>query len=154
MIGEVTVERTTWADIPARFEAGTPPIAEVISFTDTLEKLANLHADNDVAEAERTLYEYAVEKLSRCAGVKLVGPVERDQESIISFLVNGVHPHDMATIADSHGVQVRAGHHCVMPAMRALELPATTRLSFGLYSVQSDIDRLVEAIGQAKSLFG
>lgn len=154
MIGEVTVEHTTWADIPARFEAGTPAIAEVISFTDTLEKLARLHDEHDVAEAERALFEFAVEKLARCNGVTLVGPLERDQESIISFLVDGVHPHDMATIADSHGVQVRAGHHCVMPAMRALQLPATTRLSFGLYSVKSDIDRLVEAIGQAKSLFG
>ena len=153
MIGEVTSEFTTWADIPARFEAGTPPIAEVISFIATLEKLTELNSKHAVVEAEQALYEYAVERMRQCDGVRLVGPLERDQGAIISFLVDEVHPHDMATIADSHGVQVRAGHHCVMPAMKSLGLPATTRLSFGLYSVRADVDRLLEAIERARSMF-
>lgn len=152
MIREVGEQFSSWADIPGRFEAGTPPIAEAIAFGATLRQLSEIRKTYPLGLVEEELFRYAVERLSSLPSVKLIGPLRRDQRSILSFEVAGVHPHDVASIADSHGVQVRAGHHCVMPAMRSLQLSATTRLSLGMYSVREDVDTLVESIQHAQKI--
>ena len=158
MIGRVREEETTWAQIPERFEAGTPPIAECLSFAAVLEQLRSIHDQYDIQSYEDNLFQYAWNQLSQIEGLTLFGPglnngvVDR-QRSIISFIVDGMHAHDFASIADSYGVQVRAGHHCCMPAMEALEIESSARLSFGLYSAQADIDKLCIAIDKAKRVF-
>ncbi len=155
MIQRVTQEETTFATLPARLEAGTPPIGEGIAFGATLTALSKLQEQFEFSSMENELFSYALEKLREEKGVRVIGPDEPGAHfrSIISFQVEGVHPHDFATVADSFGVQVRAGHHCVMPAMTALGIPSTIRMSLGLYSRINDVNQLLEAVRHSQKVF-
>jgi len=154
MIAEVTTEGSTWAEYPRKFEAGTPPIAEAIGLGAALDFVSAIGLER-IESHERKVFDYAWSLLSKEPGVKLYGPATNagEQGPIVPFTIDGVHPHDFATVADSFGVQVRAGHHCAMPAMRALNLTATARASIGVYSMTSDFDALLQAIQHAKRLF-
>jgi cysteine desulfurase/selenocysteine lyase len=153
MIREVTVQGSTWADIPAKFEAGTPPIAEAVALGTAIEFISSLQMEH-IHAYERELFLYALELLRREPGVTLYGPLDAEkQTSILSFNVEGVHAHDFSTIADSFNVQVRAGHHCAMPLMTRLGLVASARVSLGVYSTKDDFPPLLEAIRYARKMF-
>jgi cysteine desulfurase / selenocysteine lyase len=151
MIRSVTFDRTTYADLPAKFEAGTPHISGAIGLGAALDYLAAL-GPAAVAAHERRVLAYAEAALREVPELRLVGtPAER--AGAISFLLGDVHPHDLATVLDRNGVAVRAGHHCAQPLMRRLGLPATTRASFALYNLTEDVDALVRALHAARKLF-
>jgi cysteine desulfurase / selenocysteine lyase len=153
MIRKVTVEETTWNEIPHKFEAGTAAIAEAAGLGAAIDYLgeAGLEA---IERHERDLAEYALGRLGEIPGLRIFGPPADRRVGIVSFELDGVHPHDVAQIADSEGVAVRAGHHCNQPLMTRLGVAATTRASFYLYTLPEEIDRLVEAIHKARKLFG
>ncbi|MCB0337121.1 MAG: aminotransferase class V-fold PLP-dependent enzyme, partial [Bdellovibrionales bacterium] len=151
MIETVSVNGSTWAEPPQKFEAGTPPIAEAIGLGAAIDFVSEL-SWSSIQGHERALFQYAHQALSAIPGVRLLGPGGEKQVSIISFTVEGLHPHDLATIADSCNVQIRAGHHCAMPLLSALEVPATARMSLGIYSTKDDIDRLVESVKKAQKI--
>jgi cysteine desulfurase / selenocysteine lyase len=151
MIDRVTFEKTTFAPPPARFEAGTPAISEAITLAaaiDYVERigLAEIHA------RERTLVKQARDAMRQMNSVRLLGPEE--SAGIISFVVEGVHPHDVGTILDEEGVAIRAGHHCAQPLMDHLGVPATARASFGLYTDEDDVAALVRGLERVKRIFG
>jgi cysteine desulfurase/selenocysteine lyase len=151
MILNVTFEKTTFQDPPARFEAGTPDISGAIGLATALDYIDALGLDAIEAH-EAALTEYGVDQLARLPGVRLV-PAGQHRFGILSFAVDGIHPHDVASILDQHNVAVRAGHHCAQPLLDKLDLAATTRASFGVYNDESDIDALVEAIAAAQKMF-
>lgn len=154
MISAVTVTGSTWAPVPQKFEAGTPAIAEVIAFDAALTFLERF-SWQDRLEHESQLLAYASKRLSDQPDVTLYGPgVDSGRQcSILSFSMDKVHPHDLSTVADGHGVCIRAGQHCAMPTLNALGVSATARLSLGIYSCEEDIDQLCTAIEHARSLF-
>ncbi len=153
MIRKVTKEGTTWADPPARFEAGTPAIAQAIGLAAALRWLDGLGMDA-VAAHEREIAAYALEHLADVPGLRVFGPgPSPDRLGPVSFELDGVHGHDVAEILDRHGVAVRAGHHCAQPLMDRLGVAATARASFGVYTTPDEIDRLVDAILDARRVF-
>ena len=153
MISKVTLAGTTWAEVPLKFEAGTPAIAEAAGLHAAIDYLTGLGMAN-VRAHERFLFERAWSALGAIDGVRMLGPSSADEHAaVISFVIDGVHPHDVATIFDQHGVAVRAGHHCAQPIMARYDLPATTRASFYVYNDTDDIERLVEAIDATQTLF-
>lgn len=154
MIREVTVDGSTWADAPAKFEAGTPPIAEAVAMGTAIEFIDSIGLER-ISAHEHKLFENAYELLSREPGITLYGPVTAglSQASILSFNLDGVHSHDLSTIADSFNVQFRAGHHCAMPLLKRLNIGSSARISFGVYSTAEDLPPLIEAIRYAKKLF-
>ncbi len=154
MIRSVAVTGSTWAEPPERFEAGTPPIAEAIALGTAIDFISELGLGR-IKEHEDVLTQQAFERLSHEPGVTLYGPmtVGRDQASIISFNVKGVHAHDFSTVADSFNVQLRAGHHCAMPLLQHLKIGTSARISFGVYSCKEDIDPLLDAIRHAQKMF-
>ena len=151
MILEVTLEKTTFQEPPHRFEAGTPDISGAIGLGLALDYIERLGREA-ILEHEEALTGYGVDKLSRMPGVNLVGAGQR-RLAILSFTLDGIHPHDVATILDQHKVAVRAGHHCAQPFLEVLGLGATTRASLGVYNDESDIDALAEAITAAQKMF-
>ena len=151
MILSVTFEMTTFQDPPARFEAGTPDISGAIGLGTAIEYIESLGREA-IAEHEAALTGYGVDRISRLPGVRLV-PAGQRRLGILSVAVDGIHPHDVATVLDQHGVAVRAGHHCAQPLMDKLGLAATTRASLGVYNDESDIDALVDAIKAAQATF-
>lgn len=151
MISAVRLHESEWADLPYKFEAGTPPIAEAIGLGAAIEYLNGIGMDR-VHAYERQLTAYAREQLERLPGVVIYGPRERG--GLLTFNVGDIHPHDLATVLDHHGVAVRAGHHCAQPVMDWLGVPATARASFWIYNTEEDVDRLVEALSAAKEFFG
>jgi cysteine desulfurase/selenocysteine lyase len=154
MIRKVTKAGTSWADPPARFEAGTPAIAQAIGMAAALRWLDGLGMDA-VAEHEREITAVAIERLSEVPGLRIFGP-PRSPERIgpVSFELEGIHAHDVSEILDRHGVAVRAGHHCAQPLMERLGVAATARASFGVYTTAEEIDRLVEGLDDARRVFG
>jgi len=152
MIETVTFERTTYAPPPQRFEAGTPDISGAIGLDLAIGFIESLGRDA-IRDHETALTEYAAQRLAAMPGVGIVG-AGAERIGVVSFVVDGVHPHDLATILDQHNVAVRAGHHCAQPLMDHLGLPATTRASFGVYSHESDVDALVAAVKTAQKIFG
>lgn len=152
MIRTVSFEKTTYAPAPEKFEGGTPNIAGVVGLGVALEWLMSL--DRDAAEAhERSLVAYAYDQLTAIPGVRIYGP--RDANAgLVSFTVEGAHPHDVGTVLDSNGVAVRAGHHCCMPLMKRLGVPATARASFSLYNTFEEVDALVAGVRTVKEIFG
>jgi cysteine desulfurase/selenocysteine lyase len=152
MIRSVSTTGTTYAELPQKFEAGTQAIAEVIGLGAAIDYVTGVGLDRIHAHEQR-LVEYALEALSEIDGVRAFGPPVERRAGVVSFTVEGIHPHDVATILDRHGVDVRAGHHCAMPLMTRLDVPATTRASFYLYTLPSEIDRLVEGLREAKRIF-
>ena len=154
MITRVSLEGTEWNEVPWKFEAGTPAIAEAAGLAAAVGYLEKLGMDN-VRAHERFLFERTWDALAGVDGIRLLGPRDPEQHAgVVSFVLDGVHPHDVATVLDSHGVAVRAGHHCAQPVMLRYDLPATTRASFYVYNDLDDVERLVDAIGAVKTLFG
>ncbi len=153
MIRSVTLERTTWGELPYKFEAGTQPIAEAVGFGAAVDYLTAIGIDA-IEEHERELAAYALERLGEVPGVTLYGPPVERRAGIVSFNVDGVHPHDVAQILDLDGVAIRAGHHCCQPLMTRLGVAATNRASFYLYSLPEEVDRLVDGVVKAKKLLG
>jgi cysteine desulfurase/selenocysteine lyase len=151
MILEVKLERTTFQEPPHRFEAGTPDISGAIGLGIALDYIEGIGREV-ILQHEGALTGYGVDKLSRMPGVNLVGAGQR-RLAILSFTVDGIHPHDVATILDQHKVAVRAGHHCAQPFLEVLGLGATTRASLGVYNDESDIDALADAIVAAQKMF-
>ena len=153
MIRKVTFENTTWGDVPAKFEAGTQPIAEAVGFGAAVDYLeaAGLEA---IEAWEHELTAYALERLVDVPGITLYGPPAEKRAGIVSFNLDGIHPHDVAQILDMGGVAIRAGHHCCQPLMGRLGVAATNRASFYLYTVPEEIDRLVEGLHKARTVFG
>jgi cysteine desulfurase/selenocysteine lyase len=152
MIRRVTLERTTWNELPAKFEAGTAPIAEAVGLGAALDYLGEVGLDA-IERHERELAEYALGRLAEVRGVRIFGPPADRRVGIVSFEVEGVHPHDVAQILDRDGVAVRAGHHCNQPLMDRLGVSATTRASFYLYTLPEEIDRLVEGLHKVHKVF-
>jgi cysteine desulfurase/selenocysteine lyase len=152
MIRKVTVERTTWNELPHKFEAGTAPIAEAVGLGAAIDYLDGIGLEA-VERHERELLDYALPKLEALEGVRVFGPPVDRRAGIVSFEVEGAHPHDVAQVLDWEGVAVRAGHHCNQPLMAKLGVPATTRASFYLYTVPEEIDRLVAGIEKARKVF-
>lgn len=153
MIRKVGLDRTTWADLPNRFEAGTPSVGDAVAFAVALDYLDSVGL-SAIAAHEHALVAKAMHRLGALSGVTLYGPApEIPRAGVLSFSVDGVHPHDVAALLDERGVAVRAGHHCAQPLMRALGVTATTRASFYLYNMEDDIDRLVEGVEHAQRVF-
>ncbi len=153
MIGKVHLGSFTCNELPYKFEAGTPAIAEEVSFGAAVDYLNALGKENVFAEEQR-LTDLAIARLSEIPGLKLFGPREGDRGSAVSFTLDYVHPHDVADILGSRNVCVRAGHHCAMPLHERFNVPATTRASFYIYNTEEDIDRLCEALMYVYKLFG
>jgi cysteine desulfurase/selenocysteine lyase len=152
MIRTVRVEGTTYHDLPWKFEAGTQAIAEVIGLGAAVDYLDGIGMD-DVRAHEREITEYAFEALSEIDGLTMYGPPPSRRAGVISFSLEGIHPHDLATIADRDQVCLRAGHHCAMPLMTRLGVPATARASFYVYTLKDEVDRLVGSIKEAQRIF-
>ncbi len=154
MITRVTLEGTEWNEVPWKFEAGTPAIAEAAGLAAAVEYLERIGMA-DVRAHERFLFEHAWAALGELAGVRRMGPDSPNEHAgVISFVLEGIHPHDVATIFDGEGVAVRAGHHCAQPVMLRYDLPATTRASFYVYNDLDDVERLTDAIRAAQRVFG
>jgi len=153
MIRAVRFEKTTWGEVPAKFEAGTQPIAEAVGFGAAADYLAAIGLDA-VEQHEHELAAYALDRLAELPGVKVYGPPADRRAGIVSFNVEGIHPHDVAQVLDLEGVAIRAGHHCCQPLMQKLGVAATNRASFYLYTLPDEIDRLVEGVHKAKKVFG
>jgi cysteine desulfurase/selenocysteine lyase len=151
MIRTVSFSGTTFAELPAKFEAGTPAIAQTIALKAAIDYVTALGLDT-IAAHERELLDYGVERLSHIPGLTIVGRA-RERASIISFAMDCAHPHDIGTVIDQAGIAVRAGHHCAQPLMERLHLPATARASFGLYNTKAEIDVLAEALDKVIKLF-
>jgi cysteine desulfurase/selenocysteine lyase len=152
MIKTVRVEGTTYHDLPWKFEAGTQAIAEVIGLGAAVDYLGGLGMDT-VRAHELEITDYAYEALSDVQGLTVYGPPPTRRAGVISFSLEGIHPHDLATIADRDQVCLRAGHHCAMPLMTRLGIPATARASFYVYTLKEEVDRLVSSIKEAQRIF-
>lgn len=153
MIEYVGDERTTWNVLPHKFEAGTPNVGDAVGLAAACDYLAAIGMDR-VREHERAVTALATSRLSKIAGVRILGPSPEQRSGVVSFTVGGIHPHDLATILDENGVCIRAGHHCAQPLMRRLDVPATARASFYVYNDEADIDALVAAVERAREVFG
>lgn len=152
MIRTVSFEKTEYAEPPQRFEAGTPNIAGVIAMGAGLEYLENLGMQT-VASHEQVLLGYAMAELEKVSGLQVIGTAP-DKTGVISFVMDGAHPHDIGTILDMEGVAVRTGHHCTQPLMARFGVPATARASFGVYTDEEDIDALVTGLQRVRKMFG
>lgn len=152
MIRSVTFEKTEFADIPNRFEAGTPPIAEAIGLGAAIDYLGGLGFDR-IGAHEQAVLTYATERLSDVPGLRIIGTA-RSKASIVSFVLENAHPHDIGTILDRSGVAVRAGHHCAQPLMDRFGVAGTARASFGLYNGFDDVDALVDGLRRVREIFG
>jgi cysteine desulfurase/selenocysteine lyase len=151
MIETVTFEKSTWAPAPQKFEAGTPDIAGAIGLGAAIDYLEAIGLDR-IGAWEHELLEYATEKMSAIPELRIIGTA-REKAGVISFVLDGVHPHDIGTILDQRGVAIRAGHHCAQPLMELLGVPATARVSLSMYNTRADVDVLVDAIRETVELF-
>jgi cysteine desulfurase / selenocysteine lyase len=151
MIRQVTFAKTTWNDLPYKFEAGTPNIAGVIALGAALDYVSGIGLAA-IAAHERELLAYATARARDFPGLRLIGTA-RDKASILSFVLEDVHPHDVGTILDAEGVAVRTGHHCAMPVMEHFGVPATVRASFALYNTRAEVDALFAALGKVREVF-
>jgi cysteine desulfurase/selenocysteine lyase len=152
MILTVSFEKTTYNSLPFKFEAGTPNISGAVGMGAAIDYIDSLGIDRIHAHEQRLL-KIATEKLQRVPGLTIIGTAP-DKAAVISFTLEGIHPHDLGTILDAEGVAVRTGHHCAMPVMEFFDVPATARASFACYSRESDIDALVAALAKAREVFG
>ncbi len=153
MIHKVDLDKTTWNELPYKFEAGTPAIAEAVGFGAAVDYLNEIGLDA-IEQHEHELAAYAIDKMSEIDGIRIFGPPPDRRAGIVSFDIPGIHPHDAAQILDWDGIAVRAGHHCTQPLMRRLGVAATTRASFYLYTIPEEIDRLVEGLHKVKRALG
>ena len=152
MIEQVTFEKTTYSGLPAKFEAGTPNIAGGIGLGAAVDYLLSLGMDA-IADHESRLLQVATNRLSAIDDLRIIGTA-REKAGVISFTLGDIHPHDLGTIIDHQGVALRTGHHCAMPVMQFFNVPATARVSFGLYNTEEEIDILTEALQKTREMFG
>jgi cysteine desulfurase/selenocysteine lyase len=152
MIERVTFEKTTYADLPSKFEAGTPHIAGAIGLAAALDYVSALGLDN-IWKHEESLLAYGTSALEAIEGLRIIGTAEQ-KTGVLSFVMDCAHPHDIATILDHKGIAVRAGHHCAQPLMDRLGISSTARASFGIYNSYDDIDQLIDGLGSVRELFG
>jgi cysteine desulfurase/selenocysteine lyase len=152
MIRKVRLEETTWGELPHKFEAGTAPLAEAVGLGAAIDYVTEIGFDA-IAAHEHELTAYALERLSEIDGVTLYGPPAERRAGIVSFNIENIHPHDVAQVLDMDGVAIRAGHHCCQPLMTKLGVAATNRASFYVYTIQEEVDRLVDGVKRAKQLF-
>lgn len=150
MIKEVKFEGTTFNELPEKFEAGTPHIAGVIAFKSAIDYMLEIGLDR-ISQVEDQLVKYATKKLSEIKGLRIIGTAQ-DKASVVSFVMEGAHPHDLGMILDEQGVAIRTGHHCTQPLMNRFNVPATARASFCFYNNSEDVDRLVSALKKAQEL--
>jgi len=153
MIRRVRFEETTWGELPHKFEAGTSPIAEAVGLGAAIDYLEGIGLDS-IEAYEHELAAYALERLGEVPGVTLYGPPAERRAGIVSFNLEGIHPHDVAQILDLEGIAIRAGHHCCQPLMERLGVPATNRASFYLYTLREEIDRLVDGLHKVHKVLG
>ena len=151
MIASVTFEKTTYNTIPYKFEAGTPPIAAAIGFSAAIEYLSKIGLDA-IAAYEHELLNYATEQIITIPGVHIIGNT-RTKVAVLSFIIDGVHPHDVGTLLNQEGIAVRTGHHCAQPIMQRFKIPATSRASFAFYNTKAEVDTLVEGIHSIQKVF-
>ena len=152
MILTVSFEKTTYNELPWKFEAGTPNISGAVGLAAAMDYIESLGIDA-IAAHEQRLLQLATAELTRLPDIELIGTAAH-KAAVLSFVMKGVHPHDLGTILDTEGVAVRTGHHCAMPVMTFFGLPATARASFGCYNTEGDVARLVAALGRAREVFG
>ncbi len=153
MIREVHKYETTWNDLPYKFEAGTPNIADVIGFGSAIDYLSQLGMET-VRKHEMELTQYALDKMSQIKGIVIYGPKDVSKRGgVISFNFHDVHPHDVATIVDREGIAIRSGHHCAQVLMEKLNVAATNRASFYIYNTKQDVDKLIQSLGKVTELF-
>lgn len=151
MIRTVTFEKTTFEDIPRKFEAGTPNIAGGIGLGAAIDYL-NQFNRNELIEYENSLLEYATQKLLEVEGLHIIGNAKK-KASVVSFIIEGIHPYDIGTIIDTDGIAIRTGHHCTQPIMQRFNIPATARASFSFYNTKEEIDKLIESLKKVKQMF-
>ncbi|MCB1977491.1 MAG: cysteine desulfurase [Nitrosomonas sp.] len=151
MIASVTFEKTTYAAIPHKFEAGTPPIAAAIGFGGAIDYLESIGMD-DIAAYEHELLNYATERMAEIKGLRIIGTAAH-KTAVLSFTLDGIHPHDIGTILNEDGVAVRTGHHCAQPVMERFKVPATSRASFAFYNTRSEVDALIAGIRNVQKVF-
>jgi cysteine desulfurase / selenocysteine lyase len=151
MIRTVTFEKTTFAGLPEKFEAGTPAIATSIAIGAAIDYLNEIGMEK-IAEYEHELLEYATKKLSAIEGVRIIGTAA-NKASVISFTIDDIHPHDIGTILDQEGIAIRAGHHCAQPIMQFFQIPATARASFAFYNTKEEVDKLADAVSKVIEVF-
>ena len=151
MISSVTFEKTLYNVLPYKFEAGTPNIAGVIGLGAAIDYLSQVGLEL-VTAYERELLDYATEAISTIAGVQVIGTA-KEKAGVLSFVLDGVHAHDIGTILDREGIAIRAGHHCAMPVMQRFGVPATARASLAFYNTREEVDALVGAIHNVKRMF-
>ena len=150
MIDRVTIQKTTYNDLPFKFEAGTPSIASAIALNEAIEFVNEIGFDF-IQEHEKKLLDYATEQLQTIPGLKLIGTAKQ-KASVNSFIIEGVHPHDLGTLLDQQGIAVRTGHHCTQPLMDFYHIPRTTRASYSIYNTTEEIDALVMGIKKGQEL--
>jgi cysteine desulfurase/selenocysteine lyase len=153
MIRAVNLDETTWGEVPAKFEAGTQPIAEAVGFGAAVDYLEEVGLEA-IEQHEHELVAYALERMADVPGITMYGPAPERRAGIVSFNLDGIHPHDVSQVLDYDGVAIRAGHHCCQPLMQRLGVAATNRASFYLYTIPEEIDRLVEGLHKARKVFG
>ena len=151
MISSVTFEKTIYNKLPYKFEAGTPNIADGIAFGAAIDYLERIGLDN-IAAYEHELLEYATQALTRIPGVRLIGTA-KEKASVVSFVLEGVHPHDVGTILDQQGIAIRTGHHCAQPVMDRFGVPATARASLSFYNTREEIDALADGVRKVSEVF-
>ena len=151
MIRTVTFDEVTFNDIPHKFEAGTPNVAGAVGLDSALTYLSGIGL-HPIERYEQQLTDYAIRALSTIEGLRLIGTAKR-RTGVISFLLDDIHPHDIGTILDTHGIAIRTGHHCAQPTMKWFGVPATARVSIGLYNTVDEIDALVDTLCQVKEVF-
>lgn len=152
MIDFVGLQDSTWTELPTKFEAGTPLIAEAVGLAEAINYLSDIGMDNVLAY-EHELTTYAYEKMSEIEGLEIYGPTTDKRAGLITFNLEGVHPHDLATALDSHGIAIRAGHHCAQPLMKWLGQSSTARASFYIYNTKEEVDQLVQSLKETKEFF-
>ncbi|MGH8370434.1 MAG: aminotransferase class V-fold PLP-dependent enzyme, partial [Gammaproteobacteria bacterium] len=152
MIRTVRFTGSTWNELPWRFEAGTPDIAGAIGLGAAVDYLRQVNM-TAIEHYERELLAYGTEQLQKVPGLRLIGTA-REKTGVLSFVMDGIHPHDLGTIVDQEGVAIRTGHHCAMPVMERYDIPATARASLAFYNTRDDIDALIYALGKAREVFG
>jgi cysteine desulfurase / selenocysteine lyase len=151
MISVVTLEKSTWAPLPSKFEAGTPMIAEVIGLGAAIKYVESLGCET-IAEWEQQLLSLATERVTQISGLRIIGTA-KEKAGVLGFVLDGLHPHDIGTILDDEGIAIRAGHHCAQPVMQHFGISGTARASFGLYNTPEEIEALAVALGRVRRMF-
>ena len=152
VFSKVTFEKTTYNELPHKFEAGTPNIAGAIGLGAAVEYVDKIGIDN-IAVHEMDLLDYATKQISEIPGLRIIGTA-KNKTGVISFVLENIHPHDIGTFLDFEGVAIRTGHHCTQPVMQRFNIPATSRASFGLYNTKEEIDVLVNGLKKIIDVFG